>query len=55
MLGRPPPQFRSRKATVSKFVIPVYRRIIEEFLAEHLTCPTTPEGWKEIEAGFRLR
>ena len=46
-------QFRSGK--VSKFVVPVCRAIIDEFLAEHLTCPTTPEAWKELEREFRLR
>ena len=24
-------------------------------MEEHLTCCTTPEGWKELEAEFRLR
>ena len=43
-------QFRSGKASISKFVVPVSRAIVEEFLAEHLTCPTTPEAWKELES-----
>ena len=34
-------QFRSGKATIFKFVVPVCRAIIEEFMVEHLTCPTT--------------
>ena len=42
-------QFRSGKASISKFVVPVCRAIIDEFLAEHLTCPTTLEAWKELE------
>ena len=29
--------------------------IIDDFMAEHLTCPTTPEAWKELEREFRLR
>ena len=48
-------QFRSGKATTSKYVIPVCRATIEEFMPQHLTCPTTPEGWKEIKTEFRLR
>ena len=32
-------QFRSGKASISKFVVPVCRAIIDEFMAEHLTCP----------------
>ena len=36
-------------------MIPVCRAILEEFGDEHLACPTTPEGWKELEAEFRLR
>ena len=24
-------------------------------MGEYLTCPTTPEEWRELEAGFRLR
>ena len=38
-------QFRSGKDSISKFVAPVCRAIIDEFMAEHLTCPTTPEAW----------
>ena len=45
--------FRAGRVTISKFVIPVCRAIIAEFMEEHLICPTTPEGWKEIE--FMLR
>ena len=37
-------QFKNEKASISKFVVPVCRAIIEEFIAEHLTCPTTPEA-----------
>ena len=37
-------QFRARKASISKFVVPVCRAIIEEFLGEHLTCPDYPRG-----------
>ena len=51
-------QFRSGKTSISKFVVPVCRAIIDEFLAEHLTCSTTPEAWKELErvqTEFRLR
>lgn len=48
-------QFRAGKATISKFVTPVCRAILEEFGPEHLACPTTPEGWKELEAEFRQR
>ena len=48
-------QFRSGKASISKFVVPVCRAIVDEFMAEHLTCPTTPEAWKELETEFRLR
>ena len=36
-------------------MVPVCRAIIDEFMAEHLTCPTTPEAWKELEREFRLR
>ena len=56
----PPPstslsyQFKSGKASISKFVVPVCRAIVDEFMAEHLTCPTTPEAWKE-QREFRLR
>ena len=48
-------QFRAGRATISKFVIPICRAIIAEFKGKHLTCPTTPEGWKEIETELRLR
>ena len=34
---------------------PVCRAIIDEFMAEHLTCPTTIEAWRELEREFRLR
>ena len=45
-------QFRSGKTSISKSEVPVCRAIIEEFLAEHLTCPTTPEAGKELEREF---
>ena len=48
-------QFRAGKATISKFVIPVCRVIIDEFMTEHLTSTTSPEGWKELVTEFRLR
>ena len=31
------------------------RAIIDEFMGEHLTTPTTPEEWTELEAEFKLR
>ena len=37
-------QFRSGKTSISKFVALVCRAIVDEFMAEHLTCPTTPEA-----------
>ena len=37
------------------FCAPVCRAIIEEFLNENLTCPTTSEAWTEMEKEFRLR
>ena len=43
-------QFRSGKATISKFVIPVCRAIIGEFLVEYLTCPPPQRparSWRE--------
>ena len=47
--------FRTGKVTISKFVILVCKAIIGEFMGEHLTYPTTPERWKEIETEFGLR
>ena len=41
-------QFRSGKAIISMFVASVCRAIVDEFMAEPLTCPTTPEAWKEL-------
>ena len=37
-------QFKNEEATISKFVNLVCRAIIEEFMPERLTCPTTPKG-----------
>ena len=48
-------QFRNGKTIISKFVVLVCRAIIAECMAEHLTCPTTPEGWKETETVFGLK
>ena len=48
-------QFRTDKATISKFILPVCRAIKQEFLQEYLTCPTTPEEWQQLETEFRLR
>ena len=43
------------EASISKFVVPVCRAIVDEFMAEHFICPTTTEAWKELEAELRLR
>ena len=48
-------QFRTGKATISKFILPVCRAIQQEFLQEFVTCPTTPEDWQQLETEFRLR
>ena len=56
----PPPstslsyQFKSGKASISKFVVLVCRVIIDELRADHQTCPITPEAWKELEREFTL-
>ena len=44
-----------KQASISKFMAPVCRAIVDEFMAKHLTCPTTPEAWKALEREFRLR
>ena len=48
-------QFRVGRSTISKFLPEVCRAIQNEFTREYLRCPTTPDGWKELEREFRIR
>ena len=48
-------QFRVGRSTISKFLPEVCRAIQDEFTREYLRCPTTPDGWKELETEFRIR
>ena len=48
-------QFMVSRSTISKFVPKVCKAIQEEFMAEYLSCPTTPEEWKVLEAELRSR
>ena len=48
-------QFRVERSTISKFLPEVCRAIQDEFTREYLRCPTTPDGWKELEREFRIR
>ena len=36
-------QFGADKASISKFILPVYRAIQGEFMQDYLSCPATPE------------
>ena len=48
-------QFRIGRSTISKFLPEVCRAIRDGFTREYLKCPTTPDGWKELEREFRIR
>ena len=38
-----------------KFILNVCWTILDEFQKEYLSCPTTPEDWKQVEGKFRTR
>ena len=48
-------QFRVGSSTISKFLPQVCRAVQDEFIREYVRCPTTPDGWKELEREFRIR
>ena len=48
-------QFRVGRSTISKFLPEVCWAIQDEFTREYLRCPTTPDEWKKLERGFRIR
>lgn len=45
-------QWRCAHNTISKVVREVCRAIVAEFSGEVVTCPQTPDGWKEVAAKF---
>ena len=47
--------FRVAFNTISILVIEVYQAIIDEYSAEVMRCPVTPEAWKEVANGFYNR
>ena len=47
--------FRVAFNTISIFIPEVCQAIIDEFSAEVMVCPVTPETWKRVSEGFRTR
>ena len=45
-------KFRVGKETVRKFIPEIAHAIVQEYSAEVIHCPTTPEEWKEIATQF---
>ena len=44
--------FRCGANSISKLVPDTCEAIIQEFMNDVIVCPTTPEEWKEVAAGF---
>lgn len=44
--------WRIPKNTICLAVKEVYEAIVEEYKAELMTCPTTPDGWRQISRDF---
>jgi hypothetical protein len=47
--------FRVAFNTISKFIPEVCEAIIAEYFDDMVSCPSTPEGWKEVAEGFASR
>ncbi|XP_041364377.1 protein ALP1-like [Gigantopelta aegis] len=45
--------FRVAHNTICKFIPEICQAIINEYTAEVMICPTTPEAWKEVAKGFK--